>query len=242
MNYQIIKDEKVLKDFIKWLPELEKDEVYVVNLFARNKYCKDIVHINSDKAQMKRFAATKDWLFRKIKQLETEVGNYWQQDIPIPQEALALYITINPRSQVKAAKNLLIKLAKLVTEPYNSYNVSAEALSELQKAVGRKLYFDLDIDFDPFFTTKQDHPTVGLFLKSVYENVSAVVNMDAVTIIRTRGGAHVLVRLDQIDSNFKKTWYKEITTIPGVDVKGSDALIPVLGCTQGNFVPNFYQP
>lgn len=225
MNYKIINDEQRLRDFIAWLPELEPHEIYVINLFARNKYSKEIVHINSDKAQMKRFATNKEWMFRKIRQLETEVGTYWQQSIPIPQDALALYITVNPRSQVKAAKNLLVKLADLITKPYNSYNVSAEAMSELQKATSRKIYFDIDIDDEQVLDIK--------------EEIKGKINEDAVTFLITKNGLHVLVELDKIAEEYRKTWWNDLNKLPGADVKGSDGMIPVPGCTQGNFTPYF---
>lgn len=228
MNYKIINDETILREFIAWLPDLEPHETYVINLFARNKYCKEICHINSDKAQMKRFATNKEWMLRKIRQLETEVGTYWQQSIPIPQEALALYITVNPRSQVKAAKNLLVKLADLITKPYNNYNVSAEALSELQKATSRKVYFDIDFDI-----------SLDGWIHDYHKRVTTEINADALQILKTRGGFHLLVELNKIAPEYQKTWYNKLTTLPGADVKGSDGMIPVPGCTQGNFTPHF---
>lgn len=230
MKYQIITDEKLLKEFIDWLPELNPDEVYSVNLFARNKYCRDIVHINSDKAQLKRFVARKEWLFRKIKQLEIEVGDYHQNATPIPQEALALYITVNPRSQVKAAKNLLIKLADLVTKPYNSYNIAAESLSELQKACSRKIYFDIDIDY-PKDADKQ----IGF---DYFPDYKKFINEDAVRVLNTRGGIHLLVELSKIKDQYRTTWYQNMTSLEGADTKG-DSMIPVPGTYQGGFTPYF---
>jgi hypothetical protein len=222
MNYQIIKDEALLREFIMWLPDLLPHETYYVSLFARNKYAKEI---KADKAQLKRFTASKEFLFDKIKQLECEIGSYKQDQNSIPQQALALYITPNPRDFVKATKESLVEFAKLITLPqYNGYNPHQEVMTQLQKCHSRKIYFDLDFD--------------KVELEITLKSVEQYINIDCVSILRTHGGFHLLIEIEKLEKSFEKSWYKNLTSLEGCDVRG-DNLIPVPGCTQGNFVPFF---
>lgn len=224
MNYKIITDEEELRAFIDWLPDLGPDETYYLCLFARNKYCKNVKQISSDKAQMKRFTSNKERMFEKIKQLEVPLGSYTQKGNVIPQEALALYITPNPRSFEKAAKASLIHLAHLITKPYQGWHPHQEVMSEIQKACSRKVFFDLDYDHKDIVSTLTE--------------INKGLNQEAYHVIETRGGFHVLVRLNMIQPKYVKTWYNHVTKIGGLDIRG-DNMIPVPGTHQGGYTPYF---
>lgn len=224
MNYQIIKDEKKLREFIDWLPELGESEQYYLCLFARSKYAGgSMVHIKSDKAQMKRITSKKKNMFDKIKQMECEIGAYHQKETEIPQEALALYITVNPRDLWKATFNSLVHLAKCIQTNARTMNPHQEVMSEIQKSCSNKYYLDVDID--------NQNP-------AVIREVCQYINPSCLTILKSRGGYHVLVRFDAIEEKYKKTWYNNIVNLPDVDQRG-DNMIPVPGCTQGDFCPSF---
>jgi hypothetical protein len=223
MNYKIINNETNLKQFIDFLPELKNHEMYYVSLFARKKYAPEL--LKDDKAQLKRFTSNKQFLFSKIKQLECEIGSYIaKNNTPIPQESLALYISINPRDLIKATKNSLKEFVDILYENYNGYNPHQIVLSNIQTSCTRKIYFEFDFDNVDFIET----------LEQIKNN--GKINTDCLRAVITRGGFHLLVELDKIEKQYTKTWYNSIAKLPGIDVKG-DKLIPIPGCLQGGFEP-----
>ena len=240
MNYQIIKDEKILKEFIESLPELSEDEVFYCCLFARSKYLTEeqkgaITHIKSDKAQLKRFVANKNTLLAKIRQLECPVGSYVQYkknvpSNPVPQETLALYITINPRSLSLATRNSLKKFVEMVADnPTHSFNPSNFSISEIQRSKAKNApWFIVDID------SKEMSP------EEIKGYLDVVLGKTPYKILETRGGYHILISLREIDESVRKTWYNRVKEIFGEDVdQAGDIMIPVPGTYQGGWIPKF---
>lgn len=223
-HYSIIKDQQLLDDFIQWLPELQPHEIFYVALFARKKYCAAIKNIKTDKAQCKRFTSYTGRLVEKIRQLECPLDSYSIRGVTIPQEALALYISVNPRDLHEATKNGLIKLAHLITQPYNGYNPHQEVMSEIHRACSRKVWFDFDFD--------------GVDLDTTMGQVDDILNLDCVRVLKTYSGFHLLVNLKSIREEFSKSWHQNMSKLAGIDVRG-DNLIPVAGCVQGEFIPHF---
>ena len=219
MNYKIITDEVKLKEFIDWLPDLHEDECYYIALFCRKKYTDKL---KSDKLQLKRVTSKKENIFNKIKQMECEIGSYTDKGVPIPEEALCLYITPNPRSYKKSAKNLAKKLLDLCFNEYNGYNPHAEALNSIQTACSRTVFMDFDFD--------------GTTIDEMKDSIFNIINRDCVTFVETRGGFHLLIEVDKIDSKYFKTYYNNISKLPNSDKRG-DGLLPCVGCYQGGFTP-----
>lgn len=239
MNYQIITDHEKLKSFIKWLPELAQDETYYLCLFARSKYTRDLSadlnlpHIKTDKCQMKRFTSNKERMLDKIWQLECPVGVYKQKDLVVPQEALALYITINPRSFSKANTASVRKLLDLALQPYNGFHPHQEVMSEIQKAKSRSVFVTFDFDVNKSISVEQ----------FIVNRIHKILNSLAVHIVETRGGYHVIVETAIISEEFKKSWYNNmrllLSEVSEDHDNAGDIMLPVPGTYQGGFTPKF---
>lgn len=223
-TYKVVSDTQALADFINWLPQLQAGETYYCALLARSKYVRDLGlgTFNSDRHQCSRFLTNPDRLAAKIKQTEAPLGSYVIKDIEIPQEALAFYMNVNPRSHIKAQPLLLEKVTASVVTRRTDMNLQQMAISAVHHTLGRKLFVDFDFD--------------DVDISDIIKNVKDVINPEAVSVVTTRGGFHTLVRLDAVEKKFKNSWYVRFRSVTGVDVVG-DTMLPVPGTIQGGFVP-----
>lgn len=228
MNYKIITDRELLQDFITdFLPGLPQGHKFYVSLFARSKYIESS-EIKADKAQLKRLISDKERLISKIEQLEVPLGAFkqftrGQEPIAIPQESLALYINPNPRDLKKATFKLGKKILDLLQMDSN-FNIHQESLSQIQQSSGKKVYMDFDFD----------EANIEETVEKIKEG--NFINFEACHFLETRGGFHILVKIQDVDTQFTKVWYNGIRSLPHVDIVG-DNLIPIPGTFQGGFTP-----
>jgi hypothetical protein len=228
-NYEIIRDESALRQYLDLLPEQESGQQFYLTLLARSKY-DETGTVSSDKAQLKRVTATKDRIIEKLRQLEIPLGGYKMGDDrqPVPLSALAIYMMPNPRSFRTANRRLMIELVHRMSSEDDTLkhcNPKALALSYIQTSACSSRHFTT-FDFDK----------VGEELLT-----SIVALAPESVVIRTRGGYHVLVPAALVGKRDKQ-WYNKMSDLltstngAGKDVKG-DILSPIPGCWQGQFVP-----
>jgi hypothetical protein len=156
---------------------------------------------------------------------------------------MALYITLNPRCMLKAtyaAAKAMVDLIQKHSINQHDINPHSEALTQIHRAKSRSVFVHFDADYPSKPT--QDVPTI----QEVYAAVREIVGAEAVTIIQTRGGLHVLVDPKTVESE-TKNWYPIVCKSLNfggrltIDQTG-DLMVPVVGCNQGGFTPNFYRP
>jgi hypothetical protein len=218
MHYKILIDEQKFDEFFNFLPELQKDEVYYLSLFGRHKYAQSMPNLRDN--QLVRFISSKENMREKILRLQCSIGGYRRDGVDVPQEALALYIAANPRNKIKANKELLVELAKCFADGKSDFNPLSLANTAIHQATNRKVFVDFDYD------NIEPHTHLN--------KINEVLPKDAYRILKTRGGFHLLVLIDKAP---KSQWFKALAALEGCDVKGSNTMIPVAGCTQGGFCP-----
>lgn len=241
--HEIVRDREQLERFVEWLPDLKPNERYFLCLQARKKYMPELK--SSDKTQLKRFTSTKEMLITKIQQLECPVGCYTTKEgATIPDKGIALYITLNPRDMMKAtqsgAKGLIDMMAKQFTGTgQKDFNPHSEVLSYIHKSKGSTGYVHFDIDRPTGDEQDENAPKSVLTTQEVYDKAVEIVGEEAVTVIETRGGCHLMVSPSKVVSE-TKNWYPVITKNIQCDQSG-DLMVPVVGCNQGGFTPYFYK-
>lgn len=234
MNYKIIYNEEKLQQFIDWLPDLLPNEQYYVALLARKKYNPE-TGLKADKAQLKRFTSTKERLLQKIKQLELPFGLYESGNATVSQDNLAIYITPNPRDLHKASLFLLKEISEKLIRNDSAIHPHTLALNLIQTTTSRKIFFDLDIDF------KIEHHQQAI--EKFKSDISDCINADCLTFIKTNGGLHCLINLQNIETEYQKTWHQKVSQLTCNEYEvtmNGDNVLPIVGCIQGiDFSPYF---
>lgn len=234
MNYKIIYNEEKLQQFIDWLPDLLPNEQYYITLLARKKYNPE-TGLKADKAQLKRFTSTKERLLQKIKQLELPLGLYESGNLKISQDNLAIYITPNPRDLHKSSLILMKEISEKLIKNDNAINPNTLALNTIQTTTSRKIFFDLDIDF-----RIEDHQkAIGKFRT----DIASCINYDCLTFIKTNGGLHCLINVQNIETAHQKSWHQKVSQLTCNEYEvtmNGDNVLPIVGCIQGiDFSPYF---
>lgn len=191
---------------------------------------------SSDKTQLRRLVSSKADLCSKIKQLECPVGSYTTKsgDI-IPDSAIAIYITINPRCLRKATVEGIRCLAANIGKDLDGgmkttcLNPHSEILSVIHRAKSRSCFVDFDIDHG-----EGDNKS-SMSLDEIKKKTIDIVGKEAPTFLVTRGGVHVLVQPKLVVSD-TKNWHPIICKTLSCDQIG-DLMIPIPGCNQGGFTP-----
>ena len=230
MRYQIILDEEVLDSFIDFLPELHDDEVYYLSLMARCDGDK-LPSVKDGQIYGSRRLVKKKDIKRCLREFEVPVGTYERKGVPIPQDCLSPYITINPRSLTKASRSVAVSLTERLLNG-DHVNPVDFSLTTVHKSIGTKHFLDFDFDFD--HRQPGPHWTDHTLYSALSTEDEFRFRFDKFIALRTRGGIHIIVPADSVGNK-----YAEIICLPFLDEHGSHGMIPIPGCSQRGFMPTF---
>ena len=239
MNYDFIKDEEELQRFIEGVvPELEAEESFLLLLGARKKYLReeerDRFVLTGTDVFRREVISKKEDIRSRVEELCVRRGLYRdRKGNPLPEHCFSFYLTINPRSQRKAAVALVKEIADRL---YNGQSIRLErmAKSQLHQAVSRKIFLDLDVD-----------PSGSDDAMGVVHQIRSVLGSTPHQVIKTRTGAHVVVQTKRLDPGVKQTFYRDVQAISRsmegeIEVRG-DAMLPLPGTSQGGVAPRWVQ-
>lgn len=247
-NYSLIKNEEETKHFIeKVLKPLNNDEVYIVVLTVRKKYCPTIS--SSLEVVSRDIIRNNDTnkIMRKLKKMSIVEGLYTDknEDI-IPNEAFALYILPEPRSMLKAYKEFNININEWICQDLLSDEKNLELyrkldlklFSAIHKSKSKSKYFIIDIDKKDktllnnilYLVTNKDFDT-DENIKDVYKNYIQFIS-------ETRGGYHVILNRNEETGKIIHEIMKR--KMEFVEFR-KETMTPIVGCSQGGFVVKEYK-
>ena len=236
--YNFLLDEDELKKFHSTvLPELGQDEVRYLMVGSRRKYLTDAEKLiyNCNGTDMLKRVTIRSNKYEALRDGVLDFcvpkGRYRDKNgLSLPETSFTIYITPNARDVRRASVGIVQKITEGLLNPNTPLKLENMVLSEIHKYSSNKVYLDLDVD-----------PKGDDDLMKTLETLYMILGDTEYVTVKTRSGAHVLVKKETIDKKIKNTFYKDVqklsATMEGEIEWIGDSMTPLPGCIQGNHMP-----
>lgn len=224
----LIYDISETKDFLnRVLASLEDDEVYLILLNSRKKYCPGELS-RSEEVLGREIIRDNDVnkILRKIKKISCVDNVYVDRNTlrPISTECFALYFLLDPRSTLKGYSEFISDINKWIYESFKGEpnlelyrRMDVKLFSAIHKNRSRPLYRVIDID-------KKD--------EDILDKITSLLKGNIRHIIETHGGYHITV--DKSNDTGKIIYEKISGRMEHVEIL-DEPMNPIPGTLQGGF-------
>lgn len=224
----LVYDIEEIKDFAKKiLMKLEDDEVYILLLSTRKKYC-PVELYRSEEVLGRELIRQNDLdkIIRKVKKItcvsEVYADRNTLKDVNL--NCMAVYVLLDPRSTLKGYGEFIEDINKWIYESFKGESKNLELyrridiklFSAIHKNRSRGLYIVVDID-------KKD--------ETILDKITDLLNDNIRWVSETHGGYHVIVEKNDDTGTII---YKNIIGMEYVEVL-KDPMTPMPGTLQGGF-------
>lgn len=224
----LIYDVNEIKDFInKVLTPLEDDEVYLLLLNTRKKYCPEELSRSEEVLGRETIRDNViDKIIRKIRKIactnDVYVDRNTLKDVPL--NCMAIYILLDPRSMLKGYGEFISNINKWIYESFKGESnlelyrrIDVKLFSAIHRSRSRSLYRVIDVD-------KKD--------ENILYNVTSLLEGNIRHIMETHGGYHITV--DKNNETGKIIFEKINGHMEYVEIL-NDPMNPIPGTLQGGF-------
>lgn len=224
----LIHDIEEVKDFVKRvLMRLEDDEVYILLLNTRKKYCP--VELSKSEEVLGRELIRHndlDKIIRKIKKITSIDGIYADSHTleDVPMHCFALYCLIDPRSTLKGYGEFISNINKWIYESFKGDSnlelyrrIDVKLFSAIHRSRSRSLYRVIDID-------KKD--------ENILDKVTSLLEGNIRHIMETHGGYHITI--DKNNETGRIIYEKINGHIEDIEIL-DEPMNPIPGTLQGGF-------
>jgi len=228
MTMSLIYDIGEIKDFLNnVLVPLKDDEVYILVLTTRKKYCPE--ELSRSEEVLGRGIIRENHIekmIRKIRRIACVDSMYVDRSTlrPLSINCMALYILLDPRSTLKGYREFISDVNKWIYESFKGEpnlelyrRMDVKLFSAIHRSRSRSTYLVIDVD-------KKD--------ENILDKVTSLLEDNIRHIMETHSGYHITV--DRTDETGKIIYEKISGHIEHIEVL-DEPMNPIPGTLQGGF-------